>query len=59
MKRAITIGVRVNDEELAALAQLAEQVERTIPDTLRWLARRATKQRAASADERDGAFVMS
>lgn len=60
MKRPIIVGVRVSTEEHAALEQLAEECERTIPDTLRWLARRATKEQRAPTDRRqDGALSVS
>ena len=61
MKRPIVVGVRVSPEELAALTQLAERVERTIPDTLRWAARRAAREaeRAPSDQRQDGALSVS
>lgn len=60
MKRPIVVGVRVSDQELAAFTQLAEMVDRTVPDTLRWLARTAAKERALLVDSSaSGAFVAS
>ena len=60
MKRPIVVGVRVSAEEHAALMQLAEEQERTSPDVLRWLARRATKERAQPTDSRAaGALAAS
>ncbi len=54
------VHVRMNAEEHTALTRLAEEQERTLPDTLRWLTRKAAKEQPAPADRRqDGGLAVS